>query len=220
MFAASGSKLRQWDRLFPALALLNITGEITSQLCIATAGSGTYIVIYSSMTVFTVIFRKIFLNKSVTWAMLSGILIIMAGLAVTVKGIKGEGGGSMVLGVFSGFVSALLYAGYYVMGEAVLCVPLTASTALVSPWSLGAFEGYTFTILYLPYAVFLLFNGKWDSLVAQPMADAQADGSTVGFCYLVLILTNGLHMVALLKLLRHTDAIVAGVNKAVQVCIQ
>jgi hypothetical protein len=96
------------------------------------------------------------------------------------------------------------------MEGAALCVPVSESTPLVS-LSVGA-------VLYMPYAVFLLFNGKWESLVARPMAEKHANGSAVAACYLVLVMVNGLHMVALLKLLRHTDAIVAGVNKAVQVC--
>ena len=107
---ASGSKHRRWHRLFPALAVLNIAGEMTTQVCIANAGSGTYIVIYSSMTVFTVVFRRMFLKKSVTSAMFLGVMVIMAGLSMTVGGIGGHEG-NMVVGVSAGFASALVYAG-------------------------------------------------------------------------------------------------------------
>jgi drug/metabolite transporter (DMT)-like permease len=216
-------KDRQWHRLFPALTLLNIGGEAAGQLCIATAGSGTYIVLYSSMTVFTVAFRRGFLKRSATWPMLAGIVVIVAGLAMTIGGVSvspGQGQGrtsSTAFGVIAGLTSALLYAAYYTTGEYVLCAPVSPQTPLVSPWAMGAFEGYFFTVLYIPYAVFLLFNGHWETMVAKPMENAHADGNVVASCYLILILVNGLHLIALLKLLRHTDAIVAGINKAVQV---
>ena len=214
-----GEAQRRWDWRLLFLTLLNVGGEIGGQVSITIAGSGLYTVLYSSVIVFVAALRRVVIGKRVSWFMLGGIAVIVAGLATTMadQGVLdrlGEKGGDLWIGIVGGLGSALGYAGYYVMAEGVL-VGKGDRPPAATPATVGVAEGYLGTLIVAPYVLF--FTGaNWRSLVTTNVVDANADPLTVMAVECVLIVVNGLHILAFLILVRHTDAIAAGVNKAVQ----
>ena len=247
----------RWHWSFAMIAVLNILGELAGQICIASVGSGVYIVVYSSLTVFIVAIRWAFLGMRPSGLVLLSIVVITGGLSLTVVDSVGSiPAADSTLGFVSGFLSPAIYAVYYVLCEWVFarggrcpgrcrrcrrtfaCCGAgcgegdgdgssrntevsggQAAPSFVSPTSLGAFEGYFCTMFFIvPYAIFY-DSWHWTALVTEPMDAAGAEPTYVGAVFLALVLMNGVHILALLYLFKHTNAIVAGVNKAVQAAL-
>ena len=78
----------RFHNMFIPTVFCDITGQICAQLAIELCGSGLYMVIYSSITVFAALFRWYFYKKQLLCKQWIGVIIITIGLCITALGGK------------------------------------------------------------------------------------------------------------------------------------
>ena len=83
-----GKVISGFHNMFIPTVFCDITGQICAQLAIELCGSGLYMVIYSSITVFAALFRWYFYKKQLLCKQWIGVIIITIGLCITALGGK------------------------------------------------------------------------------------------------------------------------------------
>jgi drug/metabolite transporter (DMT)-like permease len=78
----------RFHKMFVPTVFCDIAGQVCAQLAIELCGSGLFMVIYSSITVFAALFRWYFYDKKLLCKQWVGIVIITLGLCITALGGK------------------------------------------------------------------------------------------------------------------------------------
>ena len=82
----------RFHKMFVPTVVCDILGQTCAQLAIELCGSGLFMVIYSSITVFAALFRWYFYDKQLSLKQWTGVIIITIGLCITALGVKRWGG--------------------------------------------------------------------------------------------------------------------------------
>ena len=184
---------------------LNYTGS-------AMAGPTIFAIIYSSIAVWTAVFSRVLLSRSLTpWQWL-GVLTVFGGLAIT-----GFDSVSMGRDVFRGSclvtVGSMMNALTYVMSEAVMTKgdePLSAQVNCAVQGIVGSLVLLVWQVVYT--------RPRFDSLIQQPMKIVHTS-NTRAVCILLSIgVANFIHYICFFHTIKFVwgGSTSAGVMKALQ----
>eukprot|EP01050_Picozoa_sp_SAG11_P012651 SAG11_NODE_1420_length_4956_cov_5.104797_1_plen_447_part_00 len=236
---ADGLRIRRlFDWRMALIAASFIVGEICNQTAIILAGSLTFTVVYSSVTIWTAIFGMPLLHKIPSKLQWIALVLIVAGLACSVVSHGGatagtesntgdvpgsSDGGSwdggqprpaggdrkaFALGTAAGVCGALSYAICYVLTEMV-----QKADDAPPPEALCVFLGMVGTPVIGLYVV--LWDGPaWDYMVADQL-DGDVSYRSYVMVYGAVIVLCFAHNLAFFYLTK-LSAVMAGINKAVQ----
>ena len=122
-------------------------------------------------------------------------------------------------GVCLGVVSALAYAAFYVISDALLCGKYEAdpkdTTTAPSPLTTFAFVGMV-NSLWCGCYVALHTGPNWEKEISNPVREAKSAYTDIVYMYLVLMFMFGIHVGSFGYVLKGSGAVSAGVNKALQ----
>lgn len=212
---------RRYEHRMWGVAMLNLMGEILLQACIAISGSALYVVLFSSSTVFAALLKWGILGVLLSPWQWGSIVLIMLGLVLSsVNDLATSSTDPLhtAVGVCCGLGAALVYAGYYTLSEMIVKGYGKAPEDTLrppSPATLAAFSGLVNSFIIGLYI--LLYDGpRWQQQVASEVAETGTPYLSIVCVYLVLIVMDGLHMLAIFYLVREGGAVVVAINKAVQ----
>lgn len=224
----------RYHKMFIPTVVCDLLGQICAQVSIQMCGSGLFMVIYSSITVFAALFRWYVYGKSLSQGQWSGIFIISLGLMVTALGGKAEEGAggidedpselqsqemsNVVFGMVLALSSAVFYGWVYVLTEQIMKGNLDGLTGGLAPSPIGlaTFSGFSGTVLTGLYMT-VWIGPRWDELVTAPMTAAKGSYGTCVAMYFLLLFMCGLHNISIIYVGKSGGGAVAtGVNKAVQ----
>ena len=226
----------RFHKMFVPTVVCDILGQTCAQLAIELCGSGLFMVIYSSITVFAALFRWYFYAKQLTWKQWTGVIIITVGLCITALGGKdgvddsSEGSvdsaaasdhakvANIITGMFFALLSAIFYAWVYVWTEQLMKGNFSAAKddLAPSPMGLATFSGFVGTLATTTY-IAIFVGPHWDTLIIEPARMEQSSYTSVRLVYVVLLLACGLHNTSIVYVGKSGGGAVAtGVNKAIQ----
>mmetsp|Transcript_51494 Transcript_51494/g.122456 ORF Transcript_51494/g.122456 Transcript_51494/m.122456 type:complete len:348 (-) Transcript_51494:177-1220(-) len=176
------------------------------------AGSSIFAVVYSSVTIWSAVFSRVFLNKVLTRDQWVGVWLVFIGLAMTGIGARSSGDH-----VFRGAVMILCGAGLHAMTHVMSEALSSSNYGKVHPAMNCCVQGITSTIVVGAWQlVYTMRSDVWESQVIAP---AQAAGTSVTDAVILLAgvaLGNLVHAGAFFFLLANIGAISASVLKGLQ----
>lgn len=190
-------------------------------LGLISAGSGVFIVIYSSCTAFTAIFSRVFLHRKLRGLQWLAIALVCAGLATSYFGVSHAPGAETasssmrtLFGVFFSLLGSFLHSAVFVLTDAFL-----SSNTHTKSWQLCSYVGRTEVAGLLlwnacGYAYASTHGGSWFHL-----SDAawSADAVPVTLCLFgALWAVNCLHAACFFDLIGAIGSVSAAVLKGVQ----
>lgn len=174
------------------------------------AGSATYILIYSSVTVWVAVFSRMFLGRVQTAPQWVGCVIVSVGVAITA--LNGHDQGSDVaLGVLLVTLGSVGHSLAYILMEWNTAVALHP----IAPSKLASLMGAGGFIIYGAYEFFYVLP-RWDSLVASSIRAADGDAVTIAAAYGALLIAFWVHAFTFYALMTKLGATAAGVCKGLQ----
>ena len=120
----------RYHKMFIPTVVCDLLGQICAQVSIQMCGSGLFMVIYSSITVFAALFRWYVYGKSLSQGQWSGIFIISLGLMVTALGGKAEEGRWEKGGGLVGFSQKNMFVCWLWLTNKI-CLPVATDKQIV-----------------------------------------------------------------------------------------
>ena len=191
------------------VSLMDILAQAMNYTGASLAGPTIFAIVYSSVTVWTAVFSRVFLKRSLEWLQWFAVWVVFGGLVLTATHSVAVGP-DVGRGTLLILVGSCLHAGMYVMSEAIMREGLTARQN--SSWQaiVGLCTMVTWQVLYtLP---------RWDEVILEP---AEAAGTTLVHALSILLafgLANMVHSLSFFNTLKDFPggATSAGVMKGLQ----
>jgi len=199
--------LKQFGMLV-AIALSDLCGTTLTYMGLVLAGSGLYVVLYSSIVLWTALFRVAFLKRSIRGEQCLALFGIVGGIAASALNSAGAGE-DVSLGILTTLLGAVVYGATYVMSESLLYKP-----GAPAPSSVCAFVGLMNLALVSAYILWSALP-RMDELLLAPVRAAGADLRLIAMLFGVAWLSLGAHFLALYRICS-TSAVAAGVNRSAQ----
>jgi drug/metabolite transporter (DMT)-like permease len=205
--------------LFP-VALFDLADTGLTVFGLKTVGSSVYIVVFSSVTVWTAMIRWCILKRAISALQWAGVLTITAGLAVA--GVAGQSQGFnavFFLGVLSTLGAALCDAFMYVSSEKAMS---KEGTQAPSEHEVCAGVGAINLALVALYIGCYSAAGMWSVWVSGPINNSTGAvliPSTPGIVagvYVALAVVLLVHYLSFYFVVNTSSSVTAGVNKACQ----
>lgn len=205
------------------IACFDIAAQSLNYNGASMAGASIFAVVYSSVTVWTAVFSRVFLGRSLSWYQWGAVLTVFAGLCITAVDSVSLGQ-NVLQGTVLVLLGSCMHGATYVMSEAIMSAksPDTESTnntrrETLSVRENSAFQGVVACTGLLLWQL-LYTSHHWDTLIRQPM---QAAGTTVFQALLILSafgLANLVHSFSFYHTLAHYPggSTSAGVMKGLQ----
>ena len=108
--------LRKFKWQVTLMTFLDVAGTTLTLFGQLLCGSGIYIIIYSSLTIWSALGSRVLLKKTFTWVQLVGIIVVTAGLAVSGADSFSEGA-KIVWGVIVTLVGTIFHSCVYWVNE-------------------------------------------------------------------------------------------------------
>jgi drug/metabolite transporter (DMT)-like permease len=194
------------------VALVDICAQGLNYTGASLAGPTVFAIIYSSVTVWTAVFSKLFLGRSLTQWQWAAVFVVVCGLSLTATDSR-QLGPDVARGTLLVLVGSLLHGSTYVMSEAIM----TASAEQLTPRQNAAIQG----------SIACAGLGLWQIAVTLPQFDLrirepmQQAGTTVSAALCILVafgIANTVHSVTFSHTLKYFPggATSAGVMKGLQ----
>jgi drug/metabolite transporter (DMT)-like permease len=201
---------RMYDRKMWLLCAFALVGEAANQASIILAGSLTFTVVYSSVTLWTAFLGVPVLGTSpnrTQWMAICCIVIgLLASAASHTSAKEGANGWNLVTGAACGLIGSLSYAMMYVTTELI-----QRESDSPPPEALCAFVGLVCSTAVGGYIA--IWDGpRWSHLVEEELTASYGQIVTVYAFIVVFCFWHNLMFYYLTRL----SAVLAGVNKAVQ----
>eukprot|EP01038_Epipyxis_sp_PR26KG_P007848 gene7848-10656_t len=110
----------RWDMIV-FIAVCDICSQILNLNGLIYAGSAIFTVVYSSVTIYTAVFARIFLNVRLQSTQWFGIFVVFAGLAIVSIGAKTDGR-DVFFGVILILLGSLIHSLTYIASEYLLAI--------------------------------------------------------------------------------------------------
>ncbi|KAJ3316541.1 hypothetical protein HDU76_001721 [Blyttiomyces sp. JEL0837] len=191
-----------------AIALLDVTSNLVLVAGLFLAGSGLYMVIYSSVIVFTAIGSRLFIGRRMPQSQWLAVWTITIGLSLTALGVKSShnhDGSRVVLGIFVSILGTWIHSFVYTLNDYFLSG--TGAGVRATPRSQCVWVGLYATILT---TIFMIFFSV-PTLAKMPLTRPD-----VMFGYFVLVLSSLGHSVSYFDLVESTGAVATGVIQALR----
>lgn len=202
--------LYQYPKAIITMTLIDVFANImtlTGQLMI---GSGVYIVIYSSLTIWTALGSFFLLKRKLSLAMWLSVVVVTVGLAISgADAIKGSGA-SMLLGMAVALLGTMVHSCTYWVSE-YFCISTTSS---IHPRVLAGYMGTLGACLLMTY-VCTYTVPRWEGLFLEDIQERHSSIGTISAMYIFYILTCFAHLLAQFTAVVNVGAVTVGINKAV-----
>jgi drug/metabolite transporter (DMT)-like permease len=217
--------LNVWEPHIPwpsAMTILKACGIALFDICATSmnytgaslAGPTIFAIVYSSVTVWTAVFSRIFLGRSMIGGQWCGVVTVFGGLALTATDSLTLGD-DVVTGLFLVIAGSAMHALTYVMSEGIMTVGEAHETLTILQNC--AVQGIVACVSFLVWQIVFTIP-RWHEKISEPMQQA---GSTIWYGLYVLLLffgANLIHSVTFMHTLRHYPggSTSAGVMKGLQ----
>ena len=196
------------------IALFDICATSMNYTGASLAGPTIFAIVYSSVTVWTAVFSRIFLGRFLIRGQWCGVVTVFGGLALTATDSLTLGD-DVVDGLFLVIAGSAMHALTYVMSEGIMTVGESHETLTILQNC--AVQGAVACGCFLLWQVVFTIP-RWDEKITEPMNQA---GSTLWYGIYVLFLffgANLIHSVTFMHTLRHYPggSTSAGVMKGLQ----
>ena len=230
----SSSVWPSWKMMTRAggITLFDITAQAMNYTGAALAGPTIFAIIYSSVTVWTAVFSRLLLKRTLLWQQWLGILIVFGGLALTATDHSVKMGSSVAKGLVLVMIGSALHGLCYVLCEVVMILSddALARMPIVLHRLLGSKDEERLSVVQNCaiqgfFAVSFMFTWQmiytvphWEELILDPAKQA---GTTLPKAIAILGLfsiANLIHALSYFTTLRYFPggATSAGVMKGLQ----
>jgi drug/metabolite transporter (DMT)-like permease len=194
-----------------AIALIDIIAQTINYTGSTMSGPTIFAIIYSSVTVWTAVFSKLFLSRRMNSIQWLGVWIVFLGLILTATN-SAKFGPEVFTGALLVTFGSSLHAMTYVLSEALMVRGDRLSVQMNC-----AFQGFVACFLYLFWQL-IYTRPHYHELIEIPMQTSGTDMSYAICLLLSLSLSNLVHALSFFYTLRHFPggATSAGVMKGLQ----
>lgn len=194
------------------IALYDIVAAILNYTGAGLAGPTLFAIIYSSVTIWTAVFSRIFLRRSMYLGQWVAVFLVFGGLSITATDSI-HLGPDVSKGTVLVVLGSIMHGSAYVMSEAIMTVAEQPLTARQNAGIQGTVACLALGLWQLLYTV-----PRWEELIEKPMDQA---GTTVGVAFVIMAsfaLANLVHSIAFNNTLKYYPggATSAGVMKGLQ----
>jgi len=184
---------------------LTLYGQI---LC----GSGIYIIIYSSLTIWSALGSRILMKKHFNLLQIIGIIVVTAGLGVS-GAASFDAGGDVVLGIIITLVGTIFHSAVYWLNE-FLGKKFKINLQIMCGWT-----GIGGVTLYLIYQCCYTIP-HWQELVVDPVVAANGFLWQILLLYLALVAVDAFHMFAQYTVVPRLGSVSTGIGKSISsICV-
>ncbi|ESU35483.1 Hypothetical protein DHA2_30448 [Giardia duodenalis] len=173
-------------------------------------GSGLYIIVYSSLTIWSAIGSLLLLKRHFTWPMWMGVVVVTIGLMISGVGAFTTFGLSTLIGMAVTLVGTILHSGVYWVSE-YFC--LHKEYPIHSTF-LAGYMGIFGVAIFLSYVTGYTIP-RWEALFVQPMEAGGGSYWKILSTYLLLILIDWAHLYAQFTAVVAVGSVIVGINKAI-----
>ena len=184
------------------IALFDIAAQSLNYTGASLAGATIFSIIYSSVTVWTAVFSRLFLGRSLNRRQWLAVFVVFGGLCITAVDSSNLGA-SITQGTVLILAGSCMHGATYVMSEAVMTVSgnAVAGTALDPASGIrekltvrenAAIQGLVAFLGLLGWQ-FLYTAGRWEEAIRQPMEAAGTTLVQAGVILCAFALANLLH---------------------------
>jgi drug/metabolite transporter (DMT)-like permease len=199
------------------IALIDIGAQALNYTGAGLAGPTIFSVVYSSVTVWSAVFSRIFLQRTLTPTQWLAVLIVIGGLAITATNSV-HLGPDVTHGTLLVFAGSAVHALVYVMSEAVMTFSHDPSERLTVRQNAAIQSTVALIALTAWQFIYTFQSSRYEQLVLEP---ARAAGTTVVTAVVIFggfALANLVHSITFYHTLAYYPggATSAGVMKALQ----
>lgn len=194
-----------------SIALIDIIAQTINYTGSTMSGPTIFAIIYSSVTVWTAVFSKLFLSRRINSIQWLGVWIVFLGLVLTATN-SANFGPEVFTGALLVTFGSSLHAMTYVLSEALMVRGDRLSVQMNC-----ALQGFVACFLYLIWQI-IYTRPHYHELIEIPMQTSGTDMSYAICLLLSLSLSNLVHALSFFYTLRHFPggATSAGVMKGLQ----
>mmetsp|Transcript_6184 Transcript_6184/g.9495 ORF Transcript_6184/g.9495 Transcript_6184/m.9495 type:complete len:357 (+) Transcript_6184:130-1200(+) len=194
------------------ICLFDMVATLMNYTAASMAGPTIFSIVYSSVTVWTALFSKLFLQRSMTKWQWCGVSLVFFGLILTATGSL-ELGNEIIHGTTLVLVGSTLHALTYIMCEGIMTKAKEKLTVLEN----NAIQSSVATVVMLAWQVVYTIP-NWEEKIRQPMQASRTTPNEALGILLLFGLSNLIHSYTFYCTLRYVagGSTSAGVMKALQ----
>ncbi|KAI8852898.1 hypothetical protein BC829DRAFT_47861 [Chytridium lagenaria] len=185
-----------------AVAAFDVVGNMVLAAGLFLTGSGLYMVIYSSIIVFTALGNRVLLKKVISRRQWVAVVVITVGLSITAIGNHAKGH-NVALGILVSLLGTWIHSMVYILNEHLMSNPATASPPRAQCIHVGLYS----TLLTL-FAILLI---SIPTLLTMPLLQP-----SVIAVYTLLIIASLGHSISYFDLVESTGGVATGVIQALR----
>lgn len=211
MKAVKYGKIR-WFKMI-LLAIIELCSAALCFTGLVSAGSAVFTVIYSSVTVYTALFSRLFFGRELHYMQWGGVFMVMLGLTSSSIGASfggNEGEEDVGIGIIMIIIGSMFHSLVYILTESIL-----KSENPVAPEFLGSFMGGVGVVIFGLWQVFYTFP-RFQDLILDKIDAHDGDFKVIAMTYTALVIVNLVHGVCFYHLIKSVGSTTTGILKGVQ----
>lgn len=199
----------RWKYIF-LVSILDMISYAFNANGLLYAGSATYTIVHSSLTVFTAIFSLLILNVIPSRLQWGGISFIVLGLTVAVVNAEHDGR-EVLLGAVLIFLGTMVHALTYIASEYILVEVEDA----ISPELLCTITGLIPTIFYVTWQLIYTIP-HFQNQITHHIHFASRNALLIFVCYILLAIAAFVHSTLFFYLIHHVGSTPTSMSKIFQ----
>ena len=211
MDALKHGKIR-WFKMI-LLAIIELCSAALCFTGLVCAGSAVFTVIYSSVTVYTALFSRIFFGRELHHMQWGGVFMVMLGLTSSSIGASfggAEGEEDVGIGIAMIIIGSMFHSLVYILSESIL-----KSEDPIAPEFLGSFMGCVGVFVFGLWQVFYTFP-RFQDLILDEIDAHDGNFNVILSTYAILVIVNFIHGVCFYHLIKSVGSTTTGILKGVQ----
>lgn len=211
MDAINHGKIR-WFKMI-LLAIIELCSAALCFTGLVCAGSAVFTVIYSSVTVYTALFSRLFLGRELHYMQWGGVFLVMLGLTSSSIGTSfGSSAGEedVGIGIMMIIIGSMFHSLVYILSESIL-----KSEDPIAPEFLGSFMGCVGVFVFGLWQVFYTFP-RFQDLILDEIDAHNGNNTVIISTYIILVIVNLIHGVCFYHLIKSVGSTTTGILKGVQ----
>jgi len=194
------------------IAVFDIASQALNYTGAGLAGPTLFAIIYSSVTIWTAVWSRIFLRRTLTLGQWGAVLLVFLGLAITATDSI-RMGPEVARGTVMVVFGSLMHGAAYVMSEAIM----TVTTEQLSVRQNVGIQGTVACVALGLWQVVFTWP-RYDALIGQPARDTGTTLATAAAIMFAFTVANLAHSVTFSHTLKYYPggAVSAGVMKGLQ----
>lgn len=211
MDALKHGKIR-WAKM----GLLAVIELCSAALCftgLVCAGSAVFTVIYSSVTVYTALFSRLFFGRELHYMQWGGVFMVMLGLTSSSIGASfnsAEGEEDVGIGIIMIVIGSMFHSLVYILSESILKSPDP-----IAPEFLGSFMGFVGVFVFGLWQIFYTIP-RFQDLILDEIEAHDGDLNVIAVTYVILVIVNFIHGVCFYHLIKSVGSTTTGILKGIQ----